>query len=140
MQTGQSSIAPETSLPQLGQGALGLLVHVALTALQPQPEPKATPRSTEWCEKRPARPLANCCPVAQAIACSFILARKAGFGTKFLPCGSQTLAVELPSRAAYYLLKSTSWRNACVPSHLTGTKCDAWGKSHCCQCRAPSGG
>jgi hypothetical protein len=25
-------------------------VIMALAALQPQPEPKATPRSTEWCE------------------------------------------------------------------------------------------
>src|SRR5271165_3153980 len=30
-------------------GALGLRAH-GLTFLQPQPEPKETPRSTEWCE------------------------------------------------------------------------------------------
>jgi hypothetical protein len=32
---------------------------MALTALQPQPEPKATPRSTEWCEIVQRHPLAN---------------------------------------------------------------------------------
>ena len=49
MQTGQNSIAPENSLPQLGQVRWGS-VFMALTALQPQPGPKTTPRSTEWCE------------------------------------------------------------------------------------------
>ena len=49
MQTGQNSIAPESSLPQLGQVRWGSVL-MALTALQPQSEPKATPRSTEWCE------------------------------------------------------------------------------------------
>ena len=51
MQTGQNSIAPESSLPQLGQVCWRSALMV-LTALQPQPEPKATPRSTEWCEIR----------------------------------------------------------------------------------------
>jgi hypothetical protein len=46
-QTGQNSIAAENSLPQLGQVRWGSVI-MALTALQPQPEPKATPRSTEW--------------------------------------------------------------------------------------------
>jgi hypothetical protein len=32
---------------------------MALAALQPQPEPKATPRSTEWCEIVQRHPLAN---------------------------------------------------------------------------------
>ena len=49
MQTGQNSIAPESSLPQLGQVRWGSAL-MALTALQPYSEPKATPRSTEWCE------------------------------------------------------------------------------------------
>ena len=49
MQTGQNSIAPENSLPQLGQVRWGSVL-MGLTALQPQSEPKATPRSTEWCE------------------------------------------------------------------------------------------
>jgi hypothetical protein len=48
-QTGQNSIAPESSLPQLGQ-VRWVFVLIVLTALQPQREPKATPRSTKWCE------------------------------------------------------------------------------------------
>ena len=39
MQTGQNSIAPENSLPQLGQVRWGSVL-MGLTALQPQPEPK----------------------------------------------------------------------------------------------------
>jgi hypothetical protein len=49
MHTGQNSIAPENSLPQLGQVRWGS-VFMVLTAVQPQPEPKATRRSTEWCQ------------------------------------------------------------------------------------------
>jgi hypothetical protein len=49
MQTGQNSISPESSLPQVGQVRWGSVL-MALTALQLQPEPKATPRSTQWCE------------------------------------------------------------------------------------------
>jgi hypothetical protein len=49
MQTGQNSIAPESSLPQLGQVRWDSALMV-LTALQPHSEPKAAPRSTEWCE------------------------------------------------------------------------------------------
>jgi hypothetical protein len=48
-QTGQNSIAPENSLPQLGQVRWGSVI-MALAALQPQPGPKATPRPTEWRE------------------------------------------------------------------------------------------
>jgi len=46
MQTGQNSIAPENSLPQLGQVRWGSALML-LIALQPQPEPNATPRSAE---------------------------------------------------------------------------------------------
>ena len=49
MQTGQNSIAPEKSLPQLGQVRWGSML-MALTALQPHSEPKATRRPAEWCE------------------------------------------------------------------------------------------
>jgi hypothetical protein len=49
MHTGQNSIAPESSLPQLGQVCWGS-VFMGLNAVQPQSEPKATPRFTEWCE------------------------------------------------------------------------------------------
>jgi hypothetical protein len=46
------AIAPENSLPQLGQ-VRWASVPIVLTALQPQPEPKATPArkvsiSSEW--------------------------------------------------------------------------------------------
>ena len=40
---------------------------MALTALQPQPVPKTTPRSTEWCESGQQGLLANCCPVPQIV-------------------------------------------------------------------------
>jgi hypothetical protein len=49
MHTGQNFIARESSLPQLGQVCLSSVLMV-LTTLQPQPESKATPRFTEWCE------------------------------------------------------------------------------------------
>jgi hypothetical protein len=46
MHTGQNSIAPENSLPQLGQVRVSS-VFMGLPALQPQSEPKETPRSIE---------------------------------------------------------------------------------------------
>jgi hypothetical protein len=49
MHTGQNSIAPENSLPQVGQARWGSLL-MALAAFQPQSESKATPRATEWRE------------------------------------------------------------------------------------------
>ena len=47
-QTGQNSIAPENSLPQLGQVRWGSVL-IFLTIL-PRPQPKAAPRSAEQCE------------------------------------------------------------------------------------------
>ena len=49
MQTGQNSIAPENSLPQLGQVRWGSVL-MFLTALQPQSRRKAIPLSAGWCE------------------------------------------------------------------------------------------
>jgi hypothetical protein len=86
MHTGQNSIAPENSLPQLGQVRLGSVL-MALPAVQPQPELKATPRSTERCEIGQHGSLANCCPVPQAIGCSFILARHIMFRNKIPTVG-----------------------------------------------------
>jgi hypothetical protein len=63
---------------------------MGLTALQSHSELKATPHSTEWCEIGRYRPLANCCPVAQAIAYSFIVARQITFRNKIptaVSCG-----------------------------------------------------
>jgi len=58
MHTGQNSIAPENPLPQLGQVRWGS-VFMVLTAVQPQPEPKATRHSTGWCKIGPAWLLAK---------------------------------------------------------------------------------
>jgi deoxyribose-phosphate aldolase len=68
MQTGQNSIAPENSLPQLGQVRWGSML-IDLTVLQPQSEPKATPRSIEWCEIAQRYPLANDGPASIASLC-----------------------------------------------------------------------
>ena len=46
MQTGQNSIAPENSLPQLGQVRLGSVL-MDLTALQSQPQPTREPMKPE---------------------------------------------------------------------------------------------
>jgi len=48
MQTGQNSIAPENSLPQLGQ--VCLVCVLILTTLQPQNRPSSNTTRTEWCE------------------------------------------------------------------------------------------
>jgi hypothetical protein len=63
MQTGQNSIAPKNSLPQLGQ------VHwesvlMDYPVLWPQSEP--TTRSIEWCEIVQRHPLANVGPASIA--------------------------------------------------------------------------
>jgi hypothetical protein len=68
MHMGQNSIAPESSLPQLGQVRWGS-VFMGLPALQPQSELKATPRSTEWCEIVQRHPLANDGPASIASLC-----------------------------------------------------------------------
>jgi hypothetical protein len=77
--TGQNSIAPANSLPQLGQVRWGSVLMV-LTALQAKSESKATPSSTDWWEIELT--LANCCPVPQAIACYVIIARQIKFRNK----------------------------------------------------------
>jgi hypothetical protein len=58
MHTGQNSIAPENSLPQLGQVRWGSVL-TDLPVLWPQSEPKAAPRSTEWREIVQRHPLAD---------------------------------------------------------------------------------
>jgi hypothetical protein len=65
MQTGQNSTLPESSVPQLGQVRWGSVI-IALAAPESQPEPKATPRSTEWCEIGQRHPLANVGPASIA--------------------------------------------------------------------------
>jgi len=49
MHTGQNSIAPENSLPQLGQVRWGSVLML-LIAVQSQPQWNTKPRSTERCE------------------------------------------------------------------------------------------
>src|SRR5262249_31122089 len=75
MQTGQNCIAPENSLPQLGQVRWRSVLMDA-TALPPQFGRNTTPRSTPVVGNQPTRPLANCSPVPQANACFLRLARQ----------------------------------------------------------------
>ena len=55
MQTGQNSIVPKISLPQIEQVRWDSVL-MGLTALRPQSQPKTTPRSTEWCESGEQNP------------------------------------------------------------------------------------
>ena len=73
MQTGQNSIASENSLPQIGQMRWGS-VFMDLTALWPQSEPKATPRSTEWGEIGQQRRLVNGRLSLSTVVCPIICA------------------------------------------------------------------
>jgi hypothetical protein len=78
MHTGQNSIAPENWLPQLGQARCGC-VFMGLTVLRRQSGPKRCTTLHRVVPSRRARLLANCRPVPQAIACSYILARQMTF-------------------------------------------------------------
>jgi hypothetical protein len=49
MQTGQNSIAPENSFPQLGQ-VRWHSVFTILTPLNRRPQPKVVPRCAGWCK------------------------------------------------------------------------------------------
>jgi hypothetical protein len=85
MHTGQNSIAPESSLPQLGQVRLSS-VFMGPTALQPQAEVKATPCSTER-RKRGQDGLATCCRVPQTIGYTFTITRRITFRNKIPSVG-----------------------------------------------------
>src|SRR6478735_8166722 len=63
MHTGQNSIAPETSLPQLGQVRWGSVL-MDYPSFGRNPEP--TSRSIEWCEIVQWHPLANVGPASIA--------------------------------------------------------------------------
>jgi hypothetical protein len=79
MQTGQNSIAPENSLPQLGQVRWGSVL-IVLTLPSTHSEPRKKHHAcTERCEIGQHGSLANCCPVSQAIASSFRVARHIAF-------------------------------------------------------------
>jgi hypothetical protein len=58
MQTGQNFIAPEISLPQLGQVRWGS-VFMDLTVLGPQSEPETDTMLLRLSRNRPVRPLAS---------------------------------------------------------------------------------
>jgi hypothetical protein len=94
MHTGQNSIAPESSLPQLGQVRWDSVL-MGLTVLQPQSEPKATARSNDWCESAGTalgKLLSHC--TSNCVCLYTILARQTRLGTKFLPlvsCGVPVL-------------------------------------------------
>jgi hypothetical protein len=81
MHTGQNSIAPENSLPQLGQFRWNT-VFMDLTAPKPQFEPKSRARSTEWCKISLHGPLQSCCPSSQTLVYSFIVGRQIKFRNK----------------------------------------------------------
>ena len=93
MQTGQNSIAPENSLPQLGQVRLGSVL-MDLTALQSQPQPAATRPSHRVVRNRPAQRLAYYGPVARVKRVFLDITTPAGprFETKF--AGTQTEALD----------------------------------------------
>jgi hypothetical protein len=57
-------------------------MFMALTALQPQPEPKATPRSAQWCQIGEHGPWQTVVPVPRAIASSFRVALQITFRNK----------------------------------------------------------
>jgi hypothetical protein len=71
MHTGQNSIAPENSLPQLGQ-VRWMSALMGLTVLR-RSEPKTTPRSTEWCESGQHGPWQTVVPFHKLV-CSIICA------------------------------------------------------------------
>src|SRR5260221_6095791 len=96
MHTGQSSIAPESSLPQLGQVRWGSVL-MTLTALQPQPGPKATPRSAQWCQIGKHGPWQTVVPVPQANASSFRVALQITFRNKIPIVGVLRLPVLIMS-------------------------------------------
>jgi hypothetical protein len=87
MHTGQNFIAPENSLPQLGQVRWNSVL-MALTALQPQPEPKIKPRATEWCEIGRHGHWQTVVPFHKPKACSLTLAPQIEFRNKIPTVGA----------------------------------------------------
>src|SRR6516165_9547630 len=81
MHTGQNSIAPENSLPQLGQVRWGSALML-LIALQSHPPPENNTTFHRLVRNRPAQLLAYCCFIAQAIANYGTLAHQITFLNK----------------------------------------------------------
>jgi hypothetical protein len=59
-------------------------VLMVLTVLQPQPEPKATPRSTEWCEIGQHGTWQTIVPLHKQSRVLLQYRVKSRFGTRFL--------------------------------------------------------
>jgi hypothetical protein len=88
MQTGQNSIAPENSFPQLGQVRRGSAL-MFLNALQRKLPRKMTTLPPGLAQKQPAR-LLICCPsLARVDACSVILTRQIALRNKIPAAGSE---------------------------------------------------
>ena len=89
MQTGQNSIAPENSLPQLGQVRWGSVLIFLTTS--PRPQPKASPRSAERCELGQHSSWRTVFPVARAIeSCAYTSASNRI--SEHISCGSRPVA------------------------------------------------
>src|SRR5215813_3845127 len=100
MQTGQNSIVPENWLPQLEQVRWNSVL-MDLTVLRLQSEPKTAARSTPVVGNRPARSLANCSPVPQAIACFVTLVHSITFRNK-IPAARLSKTCELPRKSVLW--------------------------------------
>jgi hypothetical protein len=119
MQTGQNSIAPENSLPQVGQ-VRWTSVLIVLAALQLQAQPRTTPGSTESREIGQHGPWADCSPVPQAIAYSFTLARQVTFRNKIPAVTLEVAVMRVVSQA---LAKRPVGFPLPLPCSFTGSQC-----------------
>jgi hypothetical protein len=86
MQTGQNSIAPEISLPQLGQVRWGSVL-MDLTVHGPQSELETTACSSDCCEIGKCGPPGNLLLRSTDNSCSFILADQFRFRNKITSVG-----------------------------------------------------
>jgi len=102
MQTGQNSIAPENSLPQLGQVRWDSVL-MGLTALLPQSKPKATPRSTEWCEIGQHGPWQTFVPFHKQLRVHLMVARQIRFRNKIPTVGVLRRRVLMTTLTLWFL-------------------------------------
>jgi hypothetical protein len=84
MQTGQNSITPESSLPQLGQVRWGS-VRMGLTSLQRRPRSTARQRSTKRREIGQHGSWQTIVPFHKQWCVTLYYSVKSHFGTEFLP-------------------------------------------------------
>jgi len=81
---------------------------MVLTALQPQSEPKATPRSTRWCEIGQHSAWHTLVPFARAIACSVTVAREIALRNKIPAAHVLRRLVLIPTFCCGALRESTA--------------------------------